>query len=335
MITVVKPGLLTTVQDAGRRGYRAFGMPLAGAMAQEAYAIANLLAGNDSGAAALEMTLLGATLRFERDAFVGLFGADMQAKLGGEPVRNGTAFPVAAGAELAMGSAATGCRAYLAVHGGFDVPPVLESRSTYTRGGIGGHQGRPLRAGDVLPVGAPRLRQLAPRALPEDLLPVKRTEVELRVLLGPQDDLFLEEGLRTFLGSAYAVSNRNDRMGYQLDGPAILHRKGADIVSDAICPGAVQVPGRGAPIVMMADCQTTGGYAKIATVIGPDQDLLAQARFGDSVRFRACSDTEAVAALRAQRERLGDLARRLLGASAGAPPAKRRRSQAGARYRPR
>jgi antagonist of KipI len=311
MITVLKPGLLTTVQDAGRRGYRAFGMPLAGAMDEEAYAIANLLAGNAAGEAALEMTLLGATLRFERDAFVGLFGADMQAKLGGSPVRNGTGFPVRAGAELALGSAAAGCRAYLAVRGGLDVPVVLGSRSTYTRAGVGGHQGRALRAGDVLAFVPPRRRGPAQRALPEQLLTCPQRSVELRVLLGPQDDLFLEEGLRAFLGSEYEVSNRNDRMGYQLDGPPIRHRAGADIVSDAICPGAVQVPGRGTPIVMMADCQTTGGYAKIATVIGPDLGRLAQTRFGDSVRFVACTHEEAVAALRARRDRLRDVERRM------------------------
>ena len=303
MMTVLKPGPLTTVQDGGRRGYRAFGMPVAGAMDRLSFALANVLAGNPPGAAALEMTLLGATVRLERDGYLAVCGADMHATLDGEPVPNGSGLFARRGAELVCRSAATGCRAYLAVHGGIDVPPVLGSTSTYTRGAIGGFQGRALRSGDVLPIGpAGASLPRAARALPAGLLPRCPRELSLRVLLGPQDDHFLPEGVRTFLESAYPVSNRNDRMGYQLDGPLIAHRDKPDIVSDALCPGAIQVPGCGTPIVMMADCQTTGGYAKIATVIGPDLARLAQARFGDTVRFMACSDEEAVEALREERE---------------------------------
>jgi antagonist of KipI len=303
MMTVLKPGPLTTVQDTGRRGYRAFGMPLAGAMDRLSFALANVLAGNPPGAAALEMTLLGATVRLERDGYLAVCGADMRATLDGEPVPNGSGFPARGGSELVCLSAATGCRAYLAIHGGIDVPAVLGSASTYTRGAIGGFEGRALRSGDVLPIGsAVAALPRAARALPAGLLPTCPHELSLRVLLGPQDDLFLPEGVRTFLESAYTVSNRNDRMGYQLDGPLIAHRDRPDIVSDALCPGAIQVPGSGTPIVLMADCQTTGGYAKIATVIGPDLARLAQARFGDTVRFVACSDEEAVGALRSERQ---------------------------------
>ncbi|MFL5272965.1 MAG: biotin-dependent carboxyltransferase family protein [Anaeromyxobacteraceae bacterium] len=302
MMTVLKPGPLTTVQDGGRRGYRAFGMPVAGAMDRLSFALANVLSGNPPGAAALEMTLLGATVRLEHDGYLAVCGADMGTTLDGEPVPNGSGFPARRGAELVCRSAATGCRAYLAVHGGIDVPTVLGSSSTYTRAAVGGFQGRALRSGDVLPVGpAGASPPRGARALPARLLPDCPRQLSLRVLLGPQEDHFLPEGVRTFLESAYAVSNRNDRMGYQLDGPAIGHRDKPDIVSDALCPGAIQVPGRGTPIVMMADCQTTGGYAKIATVIGPDLALLAQARFGDTVRFVACSEEEAVAALREER----------------------------------
>jgi biotin-dependent carboxylase-like uncharacterized protein len=320
MITVLKPGLLTTVQDGGRPGYRAFGMPLAGAMDRHAYAIANALAGNAPGAAALEATLLGPTLRFEAEAYVGLCGADMQATLDGEPVASGSGLAVPAGAELALGSAPVGCRAYLAVHGGIDVAPVLGSRSTYTRAAIGGLHGRPLRAGDVLPVAMAEGRPRAARALPRALLPRVGGAIALRVLLGPQDDRITEEGIRTFLESAYVVTNRNDRMGYQLDGPAVRLRGAADIVSDGLCPGAVQIPGGGTPIVMMVDCQTTGGYAKVATVIGPDLARLAQARRDDVVRFVACSDEDAVAALRAERRALRDIADALRGEAAGRRP---------------
>jgi KipI family sensor histidine kinase inhibitor len=321
VITVVKPGLLTTVQDEGRPGYRAFGMPVAGAIDRRAYRVVNLLAGNAPGAAALEMTLLGGTFRFEQDTVAAVCGAEMRAALDGEPVRTPSSFAVRAGATLVFASAAAGVRCYLGVRGGIDVPAALGSRSTYTRAGVGGLGGRPLEPGDVLPLGEaappghstpmPRLPYLA-----QDFLPAGG-EVRLRVLLGPQDDYFTPEGLATFFGSAYKVTNRNDRMGYQLEGPAVAHSRGPDIVSDALCPGAVQVPGSGMPIVMMADCQTTGGYAKLGYVIGPDLGKLAQARFGDRVRFERCTEAQAVEALRAEKEACDRLAA-IVGAKEGA-----------------
>jgi antagonist of KipI len=312
VISVVRPGLLSTIQDEGRPGHLAFGVPLAGAMDADAYALANLLAGNAPGAAAIEMTLLGGSFRFEAGAYVAIAGADMQASLDGEPLPGGSALPVPPGGVLAFSSALSGCRAYLAVRGGIDVPPFLGSRSTYTRGAVGGLNGRPLAAGDRIPVGEsspppPR------RALPARELPRYEGGISLRVLLGPQDDRFAPEGLAAFLGSAYSVTNRNDRMGYRLEGPAIRHRGGPDIVSDALLPGAVQVPGSGMPIVMMSDAQTVGGYAKIAAVIAADLPKLAQARRGDAVRFRAVQPGEAVRALRRRRERLAALAAQLEG----------------------
>ncbi len=313
MISVIAPGLLTTVQDEGRPGYRACGMPVSGALDPYAYAAANLLAGSPPGAAALEMTLLGGTFRFERNAFAAVTGADLGATLDGAAVAPWSSFPVRAGGVLACGSAASGCRAYLAVHGGIDVPPVLGSRSTYARAAVGGLAGRALAAGDVLPVGtgpgAPRPRALSPR-----LAPRYGGEVRLRAVPGPQDDRFRPEGVATFFASAYKVTNRNDRMGYQLEGPAVLHAGGADIVSDALLPGAVQVPGNGLPIVMMADCQTVGGYAKIATVAAADLPALAQCRLGDVVRFERCSLDDAVEALRRERRRLDALAVAVAGA---------------------
>jgi biotin-dependent carboxylase-like uncharacterized protein len=308
VIAVVKPGLLTTIQDRGRPGFLAFGMPLAGAMDPQAYALANLLAGNAPGAAVVEMTLLGATFRFEEETYVAIAGADMSASLDGVRVRCGSAFPVRRGAVLAFSAAVDGCRTYLAVRGGIDVPPFLGSRSTYTRAGVGGLEGRPLAPGDVLPVGPAPRGVAAARALRARDLPRYGREVRLRVLLGPQEDHFTPEGVATFLGSAYTVSNRNDRMGYQLEGPAVRHRRGPDIVSDALLPGAVQVPGSGKPIVMMADSQTVGGYAKIGAVIGADLGRLAQARRGDTVRFVRASHGEAVRALRQARRRLEAIA---------------------------
>ncbi len=304
LLEVLKPGLLTTVQDEGRPGFRAFGMPLAGALDRHAYALSNLLAGNAPGAAALEMTLLGGTFRFARDAYVGLAGADMQAALDGGGVPCWSGFLVRAGSVLALSAARAGVRCYLAVRGGIDVAPVLGSRSTYARAGVGGFQGRPLSAGDALSSGPASLRDAAPRGLPARAVPGYGPDLRLRVVLGPQDDRFLPEGVATFLAGAYTVTNRNDRMGYQLEGPVIRHAHGPDIVSDGLLPGAVQVPGSGTPFVMTADCHTVGGYAKIATVIGPDLDRLAQARRGDVVRFARCTPREAVEVVRRRRGRL-------------------------------
>lgn len=310
MISVIKPGLLSTVQDEGRAGYLAFGMPLAGAMDADAYAVANLLAGNPRGAAAIEMTLLGGAFRFEDEAYAAIAGADMQATLDGERIAPGSAFSVPRGSVLVFSSAVEGARAYLAVRGGIDVPPVLGSRATYTRAGVGGVAGRALVVGDRIPVG-PASSPPPARALGRRELPRRAPEIGLRVLLGPQDDRFAPEGLATFLGSAYRVTNRNDRMGYRLEGPSIRHRDGPDIVSDALLPGAVQVPGSGTPIVMMADAQTVGGYAKIACVISADLPRLAQARRGDVVRFARVDAGEAVRALRRTRARLDAIAARL------------------------
>jgi antagonist of KipI len=310
VIQVVRPGLLSTVQDEGRPGYLAFGVPLSGAIDADSYALANLLAGNPRGAAAVEMTLLGGTFLFEEDAYVGIAGADMEAVLDRERVAPGSAFPIPRGGVLAFASARGGCRTYLAVRGGIDVPPFLGSRSTYTRAAVGGLGGRALAAGDLIPVG-PSPPPPPPRVVRRGGLPRSPREITLRVLLGPQDDRFSPEGLATFLGSAYSVTNRNDRMGYRLEGPAVRHRDGPDIVSDALLPGAVQVPGSGTPIVMMADAQTVGGYTKIAAVIGADLPALAQATRGDAVRFARCGQEEAVRALRRARARLDAIAAEL------------------------
>jgi biotin-dependent carboxylase-like uncharacterized protein len=308
VITVVKPGLLSTIQDEGRHGYRAFGMPMAGALDQDAYAAANLLAGNPRGAAAVEMTLLGGTFRLEVEALVAVTGADMQPTLDGTPVAPWSAFRVPGGGVLAFSGARSGCRCYLAVHGGIDVPVVLGSRSTYTRARVGGLEGRALAAGDSLPVRASPARRPPLRLPPRLAQRNDGPEAVLRVLLGPQDDRFTPDAIRAFLASAYTVSNRNDRMGYQLDGPALAHSRGPDIVSDAVIPGSIQVPGSGRPIVMMADCATVGGYAKIATVVSADLPRLAQARTGATVRFESCTMSAALELLRGRERWLAEVA---------------------------
>lgn len=302
MITIVKPGLLTTIQDQGRWGYQANGMPVAGAMDRYAYRAANILAGNSAQAAAFEMTMLGATYQFAADAWIAICGADMQATLNGKKIANWSSLFVPAGSELAFGYAVQGCRTYLAIQGGIDVPEVLGSRSTYTRGRIGGLEGRALKAGDVIAVLNQTDGRRIPKTLPAKWIPQYGNEVPVRVLLGPQDDYFTETGIATFLGNPYVITDEADRMGYRLEGEKIEHSSKPDIVSDALCQGAIQVPGHGMPIVMMADRQTTGGYAKIGTVIGPDLGKLAQALPGSSVRFISCTDDEAVAAFREEQE---------------------------------
>jgi biotin-dependent carboxylase-like uncharacterized protein len=315
VIAVVKPGMLSTVQDAGRTGHRASGLPVSGAMDRLALAAANVLAGNDAGAAAVELTLTGGCFRFETAALAALAGADLAAALDGEPLPPWGSFLAPAGSTLTLGSARTGVRAYLAVRGGIAVPEVLGSRSTYTRARLGGLEGRSLTAGDRLPVGRPRRgRAPAPRVLEPGTVPPFGGGARLRVVLGPQRDRFSEQGMATFLGSAWRVTPQNDRMGYRLEGPPVELCDGADIVTDPVLPGAVQVSGNGLPIALMVDAQTTGGYAKIATIIGPDLRLLAQARAGDEIRFAACDQAEAVAALRAERDWCSRLAR-LVGAA--------------------
>jgi len=308
MIKVIKPGMLTTVQDSGRWGYQAYGMPVAGVMDSYAYRVANMLAANSCNAAVLEMTMLGGTFYFEEDTWAAICGADMEATLNGVKIQNWSRFFVPHGSELAFSYGTQGCRSYLAVHGGIAVPEMLGSRSTYTRGGIGGFKGRGLQAGDELLIGEGDNSLYCSSVLPAEFVPKYTDIVKLRVMLGPQDDLFTAKGIEILFNESYQISNEADRMGYRLNGPKIEHVSKPDIISDALCQGAIQVPGHGMPIVMMADRATTGGYAKIGTVISVDLTKLAQAKPGDVVRFMQCSDEEAALALQGVAHRYGDIA---------------------------
>ncbi len=299
---VLEAGFLTTVQDAGRTGYRRFGMPLSGAMDQYALAIGNTLLGNQPGEAALECTVVGPTLRFLQATWFSVTGADCLPALDGNPVPTWQACLAPEGSTLALGAVTQGTRAYVALRGGIDVPPFMGSRSTCTLVSVGGFKGRPLHAGDVVPVGAPAVPPGAFGALPEDTVvplpdswrPRRYAGLShVRIVLGPQDYYFTEEAKATFLSAPYNVTTGSNRMGYRLDGPPLKHIKGADIVSDGTPFGGIQVPGHGQPIVLMADCQTTGGYSKIACVISTDLPLLAQTKPGDKVTFSAVTVAEA------------------------------------------
>ncbi len=281
-LRVINAGALTTIQDGGRRGFLQYGITGCGAMDRIAYEDANLLAGNMGGEAVLEMTLYGGVYEFTEDATIAVTGADM-----GVPTYR--TLRVKAGERLIFGPAKDGCRTYLAVLGGLDVPEVMGSRSTDLKAKIGGLEGRKLRAGDVIATpGAGEY--VAERALPK---PVIAQSIEVRVIAGPQDDCFTAAGLKTFYASEYTVSNDSDRMGIRLSGPSIESRGSSDIVSDAIVFGSIQITSAGLPIVLMADRQTTGGYAKIATVCSFDLPKLAQARPGAKVRFKQISVEEA------------------------------------------
>ena len=288
--------MLTTVQDLGRYGYERYGVPVSGAMDQFALRAANLLVGNPPHAAALEITLAGPTLRATDKCLIAVTGADLSLRVNDWEMPPWMAIFVRQGWTITFGDRKSGCRAYLAVAGGIDVMPIMGSRSTYLSGGFGGVEGRALRQGDVIPVGVVpfHLPERAGRSFPSNLVPDYSDAPEIHVVLGPQDDYFTDEGMATFLSGEYQVGPTSDRMGYRLQGPEIAHKGRADIISDGIPLGAVQVPADRQPIVMMADRQTTGGYPKIATVISADVPLLAQCLPGQStVRFEAIGVEEA------------------------------------------
>lgn len=291
-ITVLNGGLLTTIQDLGRTGYQRFGVPTAGAVDARALISANLLLGNDRNAAGLEITLLGPTLRFDDPSVIAITGGDLSPTIDGTPVETCRAIPVRAGSVLSFGAVRGGCRAYVAFANGINLPVLMGSRSTYIKAKMGGLSGGKLQRDDVLPVQpCGYIPYIAARRIEK---PVWTADaVTLRVLMGPEDDAFTDEGIATFLGSEYRLTDQSDRMGCRLDGAKVAHISGGDIITDGISMGAVQIPSAGLPIIMLADRQTTGGYTKIANVISADMPLIAQSRPGDAVRFRRVEIEEA------------------------------------------
>ena len=296
-IFVKKPGLSTTVQDLGRTGYLSSGFSPNGVMDRHAARLANILVGNDQGASLLEFVLTGPTLRFARQTFIALTGADFHPAVNGEKAPMNRAFEVPAGAILECPAASEGMFGYLAfAGGGLDVPRVMGSASTNLKCGIGGWHGRALAYGDCLPMASSPdfLANLPLRTANAEDEPAGKTGgVILRVVPGPQEDLFTEQGIATFYGKTFRTTSQSDRMGYRLDGPVIETKNGSDIASDGIAFGAVQVPAHGRPIIMLADRQTTGGYAKIGTIASVDIPKLVQCRPGREITFRRISVQEA------------------------------------------
>jgi antagonist of KipI len=297
--TAFHAGFLTSVQDLGRTGHRQFGVSLAGALDVFALRVANLIVRNDESAAVLEITFGGLRLQFADERIVAWCGGDFDVQIGSRSLPAGHATWLQGGEEVKFGRPKIGCRAWLAISGGVDVPIVLGSRSTDLRANFGGLGGRALRDGDVLQLGA---RPASPIPATERISswsaskPWSQTAVStpvLRFVRGASWDLFNDVTIQRFTSEAFAVSSDSDRMGVRLDGPELRRDNDVDLISEAVAPGTIQVPSSGKPILLLGDCQTIGGYPKIAHVITVDLRIAAQLRAGDHVRFSEVSLADA------------------------------------------
>lgn len=305
-LDVVAPGLMTSVQDLGRLGSQALGMPVAGATDAIALRLANAVVGNPENTAALEIGYLGPTLVAASDGVRVVLGG--KAKLTVQPAGGGEArsakpwrsLLLKRGDRFAIGAVEEGGVAYLAVAGGFAIPPFMGSLSTYMRSGLGGFEGRALKAGDRLPLNA-----IATEGDERELADaIDYGSGAIRVVLGPQDDRFTAKGIETFLSATYTVTKEADRMGIRLEGATVEHTRGADIASEGVVTGSIQVPGNGKPIILMADRQTTGGYTKIATVISADLARVGRMKPGDTLSFAAITVAEAESIRREQEKQV-------------------------------
>ena len=308
-IKILTPGMFTTVQDGGRKGYQSSGFSPAGVMDTRSYRIANLLVDNDADEAVLEIMMLGPSIEFGEDEVIAVTGAPVDPRINERPVSMNRAIQVKRGDILKFGYPKTGRYAYIAFAGGLDIQMVMGSRSTHTKSLMGGFRGGRLEAGALIRLRNPRkrLRRMNKRDLSDWSETYKEGAVKasselLRVILGPQDDYFTKEGMVTFLNAEYKVDVDSDRMGYRLSGEPVEAKQGVDILSDGIAFGAVQITPEGQPIIMLADRQTTGGYAKIANVISVDIPRLVQLRTNEKVKFAACSVEVAQRLYRAQQE---------------------------------
>ncbi len=302
-LRVLRAGMLTTIQDLGRWGHQASGVPVAGPMDGYSHRLANHLLANEEQAAALEITLVGPEIEAVGDVVCAVAGAQFDLTAGGRSVPCGRAFEVKAGTRLRFDRLVAGTRATLAVRGGIEVPPVLGSRATSLISAMGPFGGRPLAAGDVLPVGQMAAQGAGSATAPPLTLP--RGGARLRAMRGPHDGMFTADALDVFFSARFTVTTRSNRMGYRLEGPSVSSAGKSDILSEATPPGSVQVPESGLPILLMADRQTTGGYPRIATVITADMPLAGQLAPGDWIRFAPCTRAEAIDALHRLERRLG------------------------------
>lgn len=302
MITILKPGLLDTLQDLGRHGYQKYGVVTSGAMDAWGHRIANLLVGNKESESTVEMTLIGPEIRFAEDSLIALCGGDFQPTIDGTSIPMWRPIFIEKNCILKIGQARKGCRAYLAVGGGFDLPMTMNSQSTYIRAGIGGFKGRALKKNDELAYSRKsKLTKQILKTLTENktngsfqaakwsvsskLIPQLSSNQEIRITRGNQFDLFNKSYTAHFLNQSFTVSSKSDRMGYRLNSPLPPPLIAEELISEAVAFGSIQVPPDGKPIILAADRQTTGGYPKIAQISACDFSLIAQAKPGDSLSF--------------------------------------------------
>jgi antagonist of KipI len=293
-LSVERAGFLTSVQDLGRAGYRKFGVSLGGALDSFGLRVANLLVGNDEAVAGLEITLGGLQLRFEEERVVAWCGGEFDVQIGSKGLPAGHAARLPAGGKLKFGRPQIGCRAWLAISGGIDVPVVLASRSTDLRACFGGFEGRTLRDGDVVPLGVgptspPPATVISSWTAPHEWVSPAKSKPILHFSRGVDWDRFNASTLQRIKSEAFVVSPDSDRMGVRLEGPELRRADESDLISEAVAPGTIQVPPSGKPILLLGDCQTIGGYPKMAHVITVDLGVAAQLRADDHVRFTEVS----------------------------------------------
>ncbi len=306
---VIKSGVFDIIQDLGRYGYQQFGMPASGAMDSYALRIGNRILGNNESEAGIEISSPGLSLEVLSRTVIAITGANFNAAINNVVVPMWEALEVKQGDKISFNQIKNGSRSYLLVMGGINVPCFLGSKSTYVRAKIGGLKGRSLKRADIIHIGNPekKLQDVIVRKVASIDIPDYYKDNEIRVILGPQDDYFTEDALFTFLNSFYEITASSDRMGYRLKGPKIDSKSGSDIITDGIPPGSIQVPQNGMPIVMLADRQTTGGYAKIATVISVDIDKFSQMKPGNRIKFRKIDLEEAHQLLHEREEKIHNL----------------------------
>jgi antagonist of KipI len=310
MITIMKPGLLSSIQDLGRYGYQKYGVIASGAMDPLAHRLANLLVGNKENKPTIEITLLGPVIQFEQDSLISICGGDLSPTINGKSLRSWRTVFVKKGSHLRFGHARSGCRAYMSVAGGFSIPTIMESKSTYLRAQIGGYHGRSLEVGDQIMFAPPSklskrmILQLSKNltdqpfiemdwAVSSDLIPNLHSEPSIRVMKGLQYQLFTKKSQEQFFTEPFRVTTQSDRMGYRLQGPHLELEHANEMISEAVSFGTIQVPAEGNPIVLLADRQTTGGYPKIGQIATVDLSSIAQAKPGDMIHFSKITHEEA------------------------------------------
>ncbi|OES45133.1 biotin-dependent carboxyltransferase family protein [Domibacillus iocasae] len=306
-VHIIRPGLLATIQDLGRYGFQQYGVVVGGAMDSFSFRLGNVLVGNEEGEAAIEVTMMGTSLQFKEDTLISITGGNLNPVIDGSPVPLWRPVFVKKDTVLSFAGCQSGCRAYVAVAGGFSIPSVMNSKSTYVRGEIGGFKGRALKEGDVIPLAEEnafslKVKKVLQKKLKNDsfaaadwYVPFERylNGKVVRVVKGAEFEEFSELAQKQFFEQEFQITPQSDRMGYRLSGPSLQLKQSFELLSEAVANGTIQVPSDGNPIVLLADRQTTGGYPRIGQIAAADLPIIAQMKPGDRVRFKEISLHEA------------------------------------------